>query len=164
MKLSKRLRWILGVICLLVIPIAFVWVNRMAGTAVPFTGDLMDWKARYLAGFRGTNCGRVKIGADPTKATRCALDAYAAGRPFRVAYNFQGFDSQIAGGIVRTSRGKLQALSYDSCPMGCGFSLTQQRVQVAACPEPYYLYVSPKGRANCFQPPQNLMSPNFEPY
>lgn len=128
----------------------------------------MDWKSHYLAGFRSINCGRIKIGQNPANATTCALKANEAGQPFRVIYNIQGIDSSVAGGIVRTSDGKLFALSYDSCPMGCGFSFLQQRVKIAACPQPYHLYTNPKGRLNCFQPqlsyPQNIMSPNMEPY
>ena len=130
-------------------------------------GDAMDWKSHYLAGLRGVNCGRVKIGGDASAATQCALQADAGAKAFRVIYDIQGFDANVAGGIVRTSSGRLLALSYDSCPSGCGFSLLQQRVHVAACPQPFRLYVNPKGRINCFQSqlssPKNIMSPNLEP-
>lgn len=132
------------------------------------TGDEMDWKSHYLAGLGSTNCGRAEVGEIASQVTQCALTADAKGEPFRAIYNIQGIDSRIAGGIVRTRSGKLLALTYDSCPAGCGFSMLRQRVWVTPCPQPYHLYVNPKGRINCFQPglsyPQNIMSPNFEPY
>jgi hypothetical protein len=149
---------------------AFLFVDSMGFTSalVPVLGDAMDWESHYLAGVGSVNCGRIEIRGDAAAATECALQADAKAQPFRVTYNIQGFDATVAGGIVRTPNGKLLALSYDSCPSGCGFSLLQQRVHVAPCPQPYHLYVNPKGRINCFQPglspPKNLMSPNFEPY
>lgn len=169
---SKRRRrtiiWIL--VPLFVVCFGFFLVDAI-GMAYPLTlviGDAMDWKSHYLAGLRSVNCGRVKVREDASLATRCALQADAAGKPFRVSYNIQGIDSIVAGGVVRTPGGKLLALSYDSCPSGCGFSMLQQRVHVASCPEPYHLHVNPKGRINCFQSqvssPRNIMSPNMEPY
>jgi len=132
------------------------------------TGDAMDWESHYLAGVRSADCGRVKIRGDASSSTQCALQAEAQGKPFRVVYNIQGIDSIVAGGVVRTPAGKLLALSYDSCPSGCGFSMLQQRVRITPCPQPYHLYVNPKGRVNCFQEqlsyPKNIMSPNMEPY
>jgi hypothetical protein len=81
--------------------------------ALPHTiGDLMDWKGRYLTGSRGVNCGRVKVGNDATSATQCALRADADGQPFRVAYEIQGYDAIVAGGIVRRPDGQVFALNY----------------------------------------------------
>jgi hypothetical protein len=135
---------------------------------VPVTGDAMDWRSHYLAGFFSTNCGRVRIREDATKATECALKANSDGRPFRVVYDIQGIDSTVAGGIVSKAVGKLLALEFDGCPTGCGFSMLQQRVSIVSCPQPNRLYFNPKRRLNCFQPRlsylQNLMSPNSEPY
>jgi hypothetical protein len=161
---------ILGIIVSLVVCLALLLADSM-GLAAPLalaTGDAMDWKSHYLAGVRSVNCGRVKVRGDPSAATQCALQADTKAQLFRVIYNIQGFDSFVAGGIVRTPSGRLLALSYDGCASGCGFSFLQQRVQVAPCPQPYHLYVNPKGRINCFQPqlsyPKDIMSPNFEPY
>ena len=168
--MTARRRYVLWTVGSLFLVISFLLIDSMGMTAllVPVVGDAMDWRSRYLAGWRGENCGRVKIGQDATAATQCALKAQSNGRPFRVVYNIQGIDSAIAGGIVRTPSGRLLAVTYDGCPMGCGFSLLQQRVSTSDCPEPYHLYVNPKSRLNCFQPqlspPKNLMSPNLEPY
>lgn len=135
---------------------------------VRLTGDAMDWRSHFSAGLFSTNCGRVRVGEDPAKATQCALKANSEGKPFRVVYDIQGFDSAVAGGIVRKSNGKLLALGFVGCPGGCGFSMLQQHVSVSSCPEPNHLYLNPKGRLNCFQPqlsyPQIIMSPNSEPY
>ena len=149
----------------------FVWMGFLAlirGDFVPITGDAMDWKSQRLAGLHSVNCGRVGFRGDPSDATRCALDANAKRQPFRVTYQVEGWDSIVVGGIVRTPEGRLLSLTYDSCPSGCGFSLLKQKVWVDSCPEPFHLYVNPKGRINCFQPqlvpPSNIMSPNSEPY
>lgn len=140
----------------------------LGALTIPVVGYSMQWKSHYLAGLRSVDCGWVKLREDPSKATACAVDANDKGKPFRVAYQIQGFDAIVAGGIVRTPGGKLLALSYDSCPAGCGFSFLMQSTEVAACPKPYHLYVNPKGRINCFQPqlsdPKDVMSPNVEPY
>jgi hypothetical protein len=144
------------------------FANWLSWRLRPKVGDLMDWKAGYLAGRHGVNCGRVRVGKDATSATQCALKAEAEGRPFRVAYEIQGYDAIVAGGIVRRPDGRILALSYDSCPMGCGYDLFQQAVQVTPCPQPFHLHVNPKGRINCFQAelsqPRDIMSPNIEPY
>jgi len=135
---------------------------------VPIMGDAMDWRSHYLAGVWSTDCGRVKVRGDATSATECAQKANAVGKPFRVRYNIQGIDSWIADGIVRTPDGKLFALSFDSCPMGCGFSLMRQRVSVKPCPEPVRLYVNSDGRIDCFRErvssKGDIMAPNVEPY
>jgi len=166
-RITKRILWIAAWFFAVWIVLAFL-LTPVGYLTVPIFGDAMDWKSHYLAGLRSVNCGRVKNRGDASNATKCALDANARGEAFRVAYQVQGIDSIVIGGIVRTSNGKLLSLTYDSCPAGCGFSLLRQAVFVSACPEPYNLYVNEKGRINCFQPhlsyPSNIMSPNLEPY
>lgn len=148
---AKR-KW--SLILRVIVPIAVCLVLLLAdsmGLIAPLvlvTGDSMDWKSHYLAGLSSINCGRARVRGDASAATQCALQADANGHPFRAIYNIQGIDASVAGGIVRTPRGRILALSYDSCPSGCGFSFLRQRVQVAPCPQPYHLYVNPKGRIN----------------
>jgi hypothetical protein len=113
--------------------------------------------------------GRVEVQGDPKAATACALKAQSEGRPFRVRYDIMGYDSAVAGGIVRASTGQIYGLSFVGDPSGHGgISLFRQRVNKTPCPQPTHLWVNPKGRINCFQqqlsPPAGLMSPNFEPY
>jgi len=119
------------------------------------TGDAMDWRSRYLAGFSSTSCGRVMVGQDPNKATECALKAYSESRAFRVTYDVQvqGSDSVGAWGIVGRKDGQLLDLSFVGCPSGCGFSMTQQHVTVSPSPRPYHFYADPRGRVSCFQAP-----------
>jgi len=167
---KRRKRLVLWSAAAFVACVVFVLVDSMGLTfpLVHVAGDAMDWKSHYLAGFGSVNCGRVKVRGDASVATQCALQADGKAKPFHVVYNIQGIDSIVAAGIVRTGSGQLLALSYDSCPSGCGFSLLQQRVSVAPCPQPYHLYVNPRGRLNCFQAqlssPQSIMSPNSEAY
>ena len=143
--------------------------NFASTVVVRVFGDSMDWHSRRLMGWRGIDCGTVKIGADPRPATDCALKAQSDGKSFRVRYNVLGIDSDVAGGIVRTPAGELYGLSFDGDPSGQGgTSLVRQRSIRFACPQPYHLWVNRKGRINCFQQqlsaPKDLMSPNFEPY
>jgi hypothetical protein len=135
---------------------------------VRLTGDAMDWRSRVLAGIGSIDCGRVEIRGDPSQATKCALEANTRSQSFRVIYNIQGIDESLAGGFVRTRHGAVFGLTFYGCPMGCGFSLWAQRVQVTPCPQPYHLYVNPNGRISCFQEqlsyPHDIMSPNAEPF
>lgn len=167
---KRRRRWFLWAFVAIVACFLFLLADLRGQTypLVHVIGDAMDWRSHYLAGLRSVNCGRVALRGDASAATECALQAQAKGQPFRVIYSIRGIDSLLAGGIVRTPSGALLFLSYDSCPWGCGFSLLRQRVAVIPCPQPYHLYVNPANRINCFQPklsyPNNIMSPNMEPY
>ena len=129
--------------------------------------DLLDRRSKEFAGSSAVNCGAAQIGANPKSMTDCALAAQQAGRPFRVRYNIQGIDSQVAIAIVRTPLGKVIALSYDSDIAGGG-GRGHEVVGTADCPQPIHLWVNPKGRINCFQqqlsPRKDVMSPNSEPY
>jgi hypothetical protein len=166
-KMTRR-----RLIALVLIAIVSVWIlvsGRLDRGTVFALGDAMDRRERLLATRYGVDCGRVRIHADPTEATKCVLRAEGEGRAFRVRYDILGYDSDVAGGLVRTPRGQVYALSFDGDPRGFGgTSFRRQRVDQQTCPEPIHLYVNPKGRLNCFTsqlvPPANLMSPNFEPY
>jgi hypothetical protein len=167
MRKWRKLVWIAAALlaCFFVLLADSLGVGALI---IPIFGYSAQWKSHHLAGLRSIDCGWVRLREDPSKATSCALDADAKGKAFRVIYQVQGFDAIVAAGIVRTPDGRLLAVSYDSCPSGCGFSFFQQTTQVSSCPVPHHLYVNPKGRLNCFQQqlsyPSNIMSPNMEPY
>jgi hypothetical protein len=162
----KKAAVVLGILLVLFVSDALVpW----SGLVVRLTGDALTWKTAFLAGWRGIDCGRVRLGQDPKNATGCAQKANADGEPFRVRYDLMGVDSSVAGAIVRTPSGKVVALSFDGDPSGGGgTSLFRQRVSLRPCPEPVHLSVNPSGRVNCFTqssvPPHDIMSPNLEPY
>jgi len=135
--------------------------------AAEFGPDRLEKQSKEWAGPQGIDCGRVPVRGDPKAATACALAAQKAGKPFRVRYDLQGIDSEVAMGIVRTPAGKVIAISYDGDPSGhwrYGDGFTYPKL----CPEPVHLWVNPGGRINCFQqasaPPKDVMSPNLEPY
>ncbi len=137
---------------------------RLISHLVP---ELIEVRSKELAGRDGINCGRVSVRGNPKQATDCALAANQAGKPFRVIYNRMGFDSSIAVAIVRTPSGAVTSLFYDSDPTGAGIRFFQV-IDSKPCPVPVHLWVNPSGRINCFQPetsaPQDIMSPNAEPY
>lgn len=167
--MKKKLLWTAACV-FLVLALLRAATDDVFGTKVSsFVGDSMDWSSRSLAGRHAVDCGRVEVNGDPTTATRCALQADGEGKPFRVVYNIMGFDSPVAGGIVKTPGGEFFGLGFDGDPGGGGgVSLLGQRVTKTPCPKPTHLWVNPKGRINCFQqqlsPPANLSSPNLEPY
>lgn len=155
-----------GLFVLAITVLGFIPIS-LSDAFVSKHGDAMDWRSRWLAGSHCINCGRVRIGQN--QATKCGLEANAEGRPFRVRYDIQGWDSPVAGGLIRTGDEHLYALSFDGDPSGGGrTSLWRQTVDVASCPEPTRLYVNPKGRLNCFQAalsyPRGITSANMEPY
>ena len=155
-------RWVWIVVPILVVAFLLADLMQLTLLLARATGDRMDWESLFLAGFRSVNCGRVGIHGGASVATQCALQADAEGKSFRVVYEIQGYDSIVAGAVVRTHSGRLLFLSYD------GMSFLRQRIGVTPCPQPYRLYVNPLGRLNCFQEnlfhPQNIASPNMEPY
>jgi hypothetical protein len=162
MTVHAKRRWVWIFIPTLLVAFLLADVAQITLPLFRLTGDRMDYESQFLAGLRSVNCGRVRIRGDASRATQCALRANAEGKPFRVIYEVQGYDSIVAGAVVRTQSGRLLFLSYD------GMSFLRQRVDVAPCPQPYHLYVNPLGRLNCFHQeltyPQNIGSPNMAPY
>jgi hypothetical protein len=135
---------------------------------VALLSDSLDQQMRTLAPY-GKDCGRVRIGEDARAATDCAMSSFNRKRSFRVRYDMEGIDSDVAVGLVGDSAGAVTALIFDGDPSGGGgTSLRRQRVGVSPCPTPVRLSTSAKGRLNCFQPDpkaeRNVMSPTFESY
>jgi hypothetical protein len=145
------------------------WQRRLEAAALRTFGDAWDRQSRRLSGTHATNCGRVRVRGDPRTATECALQAFRAGRPFRLRYDLQGIDSAVSAGLVYTPDHHMYRLVFDGAPSGQGgISWSRQHVEEEACPEPYQLQVNANGRLNCFGkepvPPDDVMSPNVEPY
>src|SRR5262249_3471214 len=139
-------------VSLVLLLVAFATDSIWSAPIIAATGDALAIKTRWMMGRRGIDCGRVLIRGNPEVATACALHAQSEGKPFRVRYDIQGYDSAVAGAIVRTSAGRVYALSFDGSPQGHGgISLFAQRVSTTACPEPVHLWINPVGRINCFQ-------------
>lgn len=173
MRLSKQ-AWI-RIIIYLVAGLALLWLVLPQSTGDAITnaildpiislqgGDALDRAMKKLAPW-ATDCGRVPVRANPEAANRCALDAFAAKRSFRVRYEMQGIDSHPAIGLVGSSDGRVTALAFDD---GGHWRLPVYQWQ---CPVPVVLFRSPKGRLNCFPPdpsakPDNdIMSPYAESY
>jgi hypothetical protein len=131
-------------------------------------GDLLDRTMRKLVP-DSVDCGRVRIGSDPEPATRCALAAFHHRHAFRVRYDMQGIDSDVAVGFAGTTGGSVTVLPFDGDPAGqAGTSILRQRVSQKACPTPVVLFRSPKGRLSCFESHPiatgDPMSPTFEEY
>ncbi len=168
---AMRRKRVVIYLCIAVVALLFlpILINSVSEPVTRTFGDTMDWRSHWLMGRNGVDCGRVRVHGDPKMATDCALKADNEAKPFRVRYDILGYDSAVSGGIVRTPSGELYALSFDGDPNAAGgISLLSQRTSKSPCPKPYRLWVNPKGRINCFQQqlsyPENLSSPNLEPY
>jgi hypothetical protein len=162
--MSKTLTWT-----------GFLWICGLAGTTLSQTApakpfeDAMEIGSRKLAGTRAIDCGRVEILESPERATKCGLVAFQQHKPFRVRYNVQGIDSNVAAGLALTEKGNLYEMSFDGDPRGGGgTSPRRQRWSKELCPKPFQVRVTKSGRLTCYsdQPVKNrsIMSPTFEPY
>ena len=131
----QRKIWIvLAIIVILFFSLRFI-DGALSGPVIRVLGDSMDWRGRWLMGRHGIDCGEVKVGGDPKAATECALKAQSEGKPFRVSYKIMGYDSAVAGGIVRTPSGDLYALSFVGNASGSGgTSLLAQHSSEEQCP------------------------------
>lgn len=162
MTVHAKHKWVLIAIPISVIVFLLADFAQITRPLSRLIGDRMDWESQFLAGLGSVNCGRVRINGDASPATQCALYANGEAKPFRVVYEIQGYDSSVAGAVVRTPSGRMLFLSYD------GMSFLRQRIDITPCPQPYHLYVNPLGRLNCFHEEltysQNIASPNMEPY
>jgi hypothetical protein len=112
--------------------------------------DAMEKLGKQLAGASGFDCGRVPVNGDPKAATQCVLRLQKQGRPFRVRYDLQGIDSDVAEGLVRTPLGKIYALDFDGDPSGGGGTNVYGGLAKSfVCPAPVLLELNPKGHVNC---------------
>lgn len=146
-----------------------VWRSRVESFALHTFGDAWERQSGKLSGSNAIDCGRVRVRGNPEASTECAFRAFREGKPFRVRYDLRGIDSAVSAGLVYTPEGKLYGLFFDGDPYGHGgTSWSRQRTETVPCPNPFQMYVNPNGRLNCFTkdavPPQDVMSPTFEPY
>ena len=114
--------------------------------AAPWGDDSLNDTSLKLGGAEAVNCGRVPIRGDPKPATGCVLKAFSHKRPFRVGYDVQGVDSDVAFGVVGAPDGKVFELDFDAYPVHGGLGYTT----VTTCPQPVVLKVSASGSVFCF--------------
>ena len=77
-----------------------------------------------VTGPNAVNCGRIDHTRDDEhalkKSLECAVDAAAAGKPFRVVGGHLGIDSDIGYGLLGKADGTMWEFDYDSAPCGAG--------------------------------------------
>lgn len=120
------------------------------GIFVRTFGDVMDWRSRWIAGRRSTNCGNVPIYGNADSATECALQAFASHKPFRVRYALKTYDTIMAAGVVAAPDGRVYELIFSGGPPTGITDIFRQRVAVNACPIPASLRRTLRGRTSCF--------------
>ena len=106
-------------------------------------GDRLDRQARWLAGWRAVDCGRIRLRGDANPAIDCALFAYREHRPFRVRFDLQGLSTSPSQGIVATPDGEVYELYYDrrsSDSLLHGYWIAE-RLYRHQCPSPVRLVV-----------------------
>ena len=94
--------------------------------ASPITSNLAE-----ISGPSANDCGILYLDADLESGWKCAVENDAAARPFWLAVQTQGIDSDAWRAIGRDRSGNRYVLSYDSNPAG-GPSL-DPRVAVVPC-------------------------------
>jgi len=119
-----------------------LWVH--SANAQERQSDQLDYKMVELAGVRAVNCGRVPLHGDTKAANDCALRALSGKRPFRVRYDLQGIDSEVAYALVRTPGGRLNEIDFDSDISGGRFPQGAPRITVKPCPQPTNVRLSDK--------------------
>lgn len=122
------------------------------------TPDAMTTELTKLAGPGATDCGRIGMSGDVQGASKCAMQANDAKKPFYVRYDLPMPDAQMAIATVRTADGKLISVQYDSKgwekPLE-GAKLSEDKtVAVGPCPTPNNLRIASSGRVTCFAPQQ----------
>ena len=147
-------------------------------------GAVMGWQTPIsllhdhiakLAGPDAVDCGHVGIRQSPQGATDCGLKAFSENRPFRLSYQLQGIDSDVAVGVVYTKAGEAFGADFDS--MGWDVSglpkdhvlSAENHIITYPCPKPVKFRKTRTGRLTCFpiskkKQTGNIMSPTFDPY
>lgn len=102
----------------------------------------------------------MPIRGDPEPATRCVLKAFSHKMPFRVRYDRQGIDSDVALGVVGAPDDQVFEIDFDGNVMGGGRTTPGlERTIVKTCPKPVVLKERwPSGMVTCL-PPQPRPSP-----
>lgn len=120
-------------------------------------GDGLDWHARALAGPMAKDCGRVPIYGDISMAVRCVFEEEAKGRPFRVRFDLQGIDADVAAAFVRTPVGRRYELHFVGTMTGRGgTSLFGQRVWEKVCQEGVVPRVYEHSHLVCTDPRESM--------
>ena len=119
---SLRVIWI----AFLLFAATALWTDSMPRRGVGSQIQKVSLEAHIEAvtGPNAVDCGRhdpIAIANDEDwmmKSLQCAEDAAAASKPFRVIRAQQGFDSQIAHGLLGKADGRILRFSHDSAPCG----------------------------------------------
>ena len=89
------------------------------------------------AGPRAADCGVVWLGSAKTEAVSCARAALAEHRPFFVAFQVLGFDSQIVHGLAVNETGQATRFMWDSDKYGGRYRIaTESWVDQKPCARP----------------------------
>jgi hypothetical protein len=85
-------------------------VTRAASTAP----ELLLRKLRALAGESSEDCGVVPLSAARDAPIRCATDAAAAGKAYRIVFELKNVDTYTWQGAARDDQGRQWVVFYDA--------------------------------------------------
>jgi hypothetical protein len=117
----------------------------------PFV-DSLECVARDLAGQGAVNCGRVRIGMDPTLAGKCALKAFSEKKPFRVRYDLPGWNSENAIGFIGVAAGRVIKVEWGKATGSwwpSDSNSESEHVSLLPCVFPTLLEAGTKGPIEC---------------
>lgn len=100
--------------------------------------EALERELDRFASMEAMMCGLVLRGEDRSDAISCAVESISAKRPFLVAFQERGEDSDIWSGLVGNPQGELQLLLLDSSPHGQPQVRAEYFVTSHECQEPAF--------------------------
>jgi hypothetical protein len=100
--------------------------------------EALERELDRFASMEATMCGLVLRLEDRSDAISCAMESIAAKRPFLVAFQERGEDSDIWSGLVGNPQGEMQLLLLDSSPHGQPQVRAEYFVTSHECQEPVF--------------------------
>jgi hypothetical protein len=91
---------------------------------------------RERAGAGARDCGVVALGSPHQESLGCATASLATKRPFFVAFQVMGIDSQVYRGLVLTQQGTTERGTWDSDVWGGSRRTAEHRITWRPCAAP----------------------------
>ena len=124
-KLKNRFRIVIITFLVLGFILYPVWMSIISK-------EWFLFELRINSKFSNNNCGHIKIKEDPSQAVDCTNRLLAADKPFWVAFDRLGYDTQVAIGISHRGDGLTAIFTYDSnIGMHCPFCIP--RIERRVC-------------------------------
>jgi len=116
--------------------VLLVLVSITCVACVPSTERIHSQLRAATRSDAALDCGSVSLSHRAEPSSACAAAALASRKPFFVAFQLQGIDSQIWEGLAFGGDGQAQVVRFDSDPSGGRRFFPRPRLAVAPCASP----------------------------